>query len=107
MSTEQISGIIIAALFNFLGILIITAINISSNKRHNSKQALKELFDEKVNRSECNPAMQRMGRQIDKLEEADIDHSKCIHGLERGMAFVVGKMNGNYDAIKNTGLNLG
>lgn len=99
--------IIMAAGLNFLGILIITYINISSNKKNNSKKALADLIASKVDKAQCTPAMQRVGGQVDKLEGRVSKSEDCVHGLEKGMAFIVGKSGGNYNQIKNTGMNLG
>ena len=107
MKDIQTYYIILAGLINFLGVLIVTGINLNSNKKHSFKKSLDALFDEKVNKTVCDPAMRRIGSQIDEIKDVNKNQALCIRGLENGMSFMVGKMGGNYDQIKNTGLNLG
>jgi len=114
MEPVQLHYIFLVAGLNFLGILIVTYLNIASNKKHNTKEALKELMDEKVNKAVCDPAMKRIGLQIDEIKtdckeqkKTSAKHVKTMSDMNNGLAFIVGRMNGDWDSIKNTGLNLG
>ena len=95
----------------FAGILIITIINIKSNRNNEHKKShridLKEELNSKVSQKIYDSAMKRIGIQVDTNTEEIKDKSKSIHKLENGMAFMVGKMGGNWKTIKDTGLDLG
>lgn len=113
MEVTQIHYIGIGAILNFAGIMVVTWINIKSNKKHNAKTALTALLDEKVAKTVCDPAMKRIGTQIDEIKDDNksksqelTEQGKCLSGLEKGVSFIIGRMNGNYDNIKNTGLDL-
>ncbi len=102
------------AILNFLAVIIVASINIRSNKKHNAKTVLKDLLSEKVDKLVCDPAMKRVGKAIDEIKEdcktqnkVVTEQGKSMAGIEQGMGFIIGRMNGDWDSIKNTGLNLG
>jgi len=104
-TTNDLHMLFVAGLINFLGMFLIAWYNIAHNKKHNAKTSLKKIIAEKVDKEDCIPAMHRVGKEIDRLEKINGKHDNSIHGLEVGMAYLVGKSGGDYNQLKKNGGN--
>lgn len=97
---------VLASVLNFMAVITITLMNRTYNQKNNAKQAVTEALKEKVNAKDCEPAMKRMGRQVDKIDKINGEQDNTIKNLEVGIAYLVGKSGGDYKQIKDTGINL-
>lgn len=75
----------------------------SAAKMDGMMEKIEVAINHKVDKENCAPAMRRIGKQIDDLDTVNDKQDESIRGLEVGMAFLVGKMGGDYNEIKRNG----
>lgn len=54
-------------------------------------------------KEDCSTSMERLGKAVDKVEHVNNKQDDAIKGVEVGMAFMVGKMGGDYKTLKKNG----
>jgi hypothetical protein len=81
LNSPIVSGLVVAFFMSVVS-LIMLLVNMAHNKRHNSVEAIQKALESKVDKENCGPAMQRIGKQIDKSEDVFQNHSERIVRLE-------------------------
>jgi hypothetical protein len=94
LNSPIVAGLVVAAFMGAIN-LVTLWINILHNRKYNATRATNKILNEKVNKSDCYPAMRRVGKQLDKADDSIERNGENIAGLRNAMIFLVTKADGN------------
>lgn len=84
----SVDAVTIGTVATIFGVAI-TYFNHRSNVKNNSKQAMKEILDEKVNNVDCKERHDNIQRFKERIGKESDDNGKAIQRIEKGMVLLL------------------
>jgi len=72
--------------------IVLVFYNVWYNKKNNSKVALDELINNKVNKEDCKSFKTRIGKESDSHNEEINELKECLSDIKENVAYIRGRM---------------